>query len=185
MFYEIKVRSFIRVPPDSFTVKTEDAVLKNLIENYENYVNKDYGFVIGVIKVIDIGDGIIIPGDGAAYYDTTFSLLIFKPELHELAYGSVSEITEFGAFVDIGASEAMVHISQTMDDYVSFNKSGTLVGKESKKVLKAKDKCKVRIITVSFKEIENPRIGLTMRQPLLGSLNWQVNEKKKQSESRK
>jgi len=76
----------------------------------------------------------------------------------------------------------MIHVSQTMDDFVSFSKEKTLTGKESKKVLKVGDKLRARIIAVSFKDIANPKLGLTMRQPNLGKLEW-IEENKEESDT--
>ena len=75
----------------------------------------------------------------------------------------------------------MIHVSQTMDDFVSFSKEKTLTGKESSKTLKMGDKLRARVIAVSFKDIANPKLGLTMRQPFLGKLEWidEENNKKK------
>ena len=82
--------------------------------------------------------------------------------------------------MNIGPIEGMIHISQTMDDFVSFSKDKVLVGKENKRTLKVGDKCKARIIAVSFKDLSNPKLGLTMRQPYLGKTEWvdEENEKK-------
>ena len=38
--------------------------------------------------------------------------------------------------------------------------------------LKVNDVCRARIIAVSFKDILNPKLGLTMRQQGLGRLDW-------------
>ena len=105
--------------------------------------------------------------------------MIFKPELQEVVFGKVTDITNFGAFVNMGPIEGMVHISQTMDDFVSFSKSGALIGKDSKRTLKLNDKCKARIIAISFKDVTTPKIGLTMRQPGLGALQYLEDKKKK------
>ena len=59
-----------------------------------------------------------------------------------------------------------------MDDFVSVSKEGTLLGKDSKKVLKIKDKVRARIIAVSIKNTKSPKIGMTMRQPYLGKSEW-------------
>ena len=181
MFYELEVRGHIRVPPSSFAEETKDAVLKKLNETFQSYISKDLGIVIGVSEVLSIGDGVIIPGDGAAYYDATFKVLAFKPELQEVVLGKITDITDFGAFIDIGPVDGMIHVSQTMDDFVSFSKSNVLTGKETKKVLKVGDYCKARIIAVSFKEPSNPKIGLTMRQPMLGNLKWLEEDSKKKT----
>lgn len=181
MFYELEVKSHIRVPPSFFGKDVSKAVLDRLNEQFDGFISKELGFVIGVSEVIDVRDGIIIPGDGAAYYDTTFKLLVFNPELQEVVMGRIRDITDFGAFIDIGPVDGMIHVSQTMDDFVSFSKSNVLTGKESKKVLKVGDECRARIIAVSYKEINNPKVGLTMRQPYLGNIRWVEDALKKKT----
>ena len=124
----------------------------------------------------EIGEGVIIPGDGASYYDVTFELLTFKPEMQEIVVGKIKDIAEFGAFINIGPIDGMIHISQTMDDFVSYSKDKTLSGKESKRTLKVNDLCRARIIAISFKDVLNPKLGLTMRQTGLGRLDWIKDE---------
>ncbi len=171
MFYITDVEDHIRVEPKLFGIPTIDAVEKQLKETYANYYNKEFGKVVAVIDVLKVGEGVIIPGDGAVYYVSRFKLLTWKPELHELVYGTISEITNFGAFIDMGPLRGMIHISQAMDDYVSFSKSNTLLGKASKRSFKAGDLCIARIVAISYKG-EDPKIGLTMRQPGLGKIEW-------------
>jgi len=171
MFYLTEVEDHIRVEPKLFGIPTIEAVEKQLRETYVDYYDKELGKVVSVIDVSRVGEGILIPGDGAAYYNSAFTLLVWKPELHELVYGTIAEITNFGAFIDMGVMRGMIHISQTMEDYVSFSKTNTLSGKSSKKVLKQGDLCLARIVAISHKGDE-PKIGLTMRQPGLGKLEW-------------
>ena len=178
MFYAVDVEDYVRVEPKLFGLKTSDAVAKQLQETYFEYHDKEIGEVIGVISVSEVGEGIIIPGDGAAYYNSKFKLVVWKPELQELVFGAIEEITNFGAFINLGVMKGMIHISQTMDDYVSLSNNSTLVGKDSKRVLKKGDNCIARIVALSYKG-ENPKIGLTMRQPGLGKLDWIADEKKK------
>ena len=178
MFYMSEIEDYVRVAPKLFGLATIDAVKQQLKETYSDYMSKELGKVIDVVDVLEVGEGIIIPGDGAAYYKSRFKLIVWKPELQELVYGIVNEITNFGAFVNLGAIQGMMHISQTMDDYVSFSKSNTLVGKSGKKSLRKGDLCLARIVAVSFKRDE-PKIGLTMRQPGLGKLEWIKDEKRK------
>lgn len=185
MFYEIELKSHVRVPPSLFESDTKEAVLKRLNEQFENFISKDLGMVLAVSDIIKIGDGIIIPGDGAAYYDTIFKLYTYKPELQEVVLGKITDVTDFGAFIDIGPIDGMVHISQTMDDFVSYSKSNILTGKESKKVLKIKDDCRARIIAISYKNIRDPKIGITMRQPMLGNIRWIEEELKDKKKSKK
>ena len=185
MFYELEVRSHIRVPPTEFGDNTENAILKSLNKEFENYVTKDLGAVVGVTEVINVGEGIIIPGDGAAYYDTLFKVVTFRPEINEIAMGKITEISEFGAFMAIGPIDGMIHISQTMNDFVSFSTSNALTGKESNKILKVGEICRAKIIAASYKDLSNPKIGLTMRQHRLGALKWIKEEIAKEKKSKK
>jgi len=184
MFYLTEVEDYIRVEPRLFGIPTIEAVEKQLTETYADYYDKELGKVVSVIDVLRVGEGILIPGDGAAYYNSTFTLLAWKPELHELVYGIISEITNFGAFIDMGPMRGMIHISQTMEDYVSFSKTNTLTGKSSKKVLKHGDLCLARIVAISHKG-EEPKIGLTMRQPGLGKLEWIKEDSMKREKEEK
>ncbi|MBU0460186.1 MAG: DNA-directed RNA polymerase [Nanoarchaeota archaeon] len=172
MFYRVKVTDHIRVPPNMFNRPEQEAVLENVKSTYENFISKELGFVVNVIDVGKISEGVIVPGDGAGYYETQFELLVYKPELNELVYGKIRDITDFGAFLDLGGAEGMVHISQSMDDFVSFSKEKVLQGKKSNQSLKVNDKCQARIIAVSYKDINRPKIGLTMRQEGLGKIEW-------------
>lgn len=184
MFYEVLARTHVRVPPQLFKEKPAEAITAQLRQEYENYTSKEIGIILAIVSVESIGEGVIIPGDGAAYYDTKFKFLLYRPEPHEFVTGKVTEISDFGAFVDIGAVDGMVHISQTMDDFVTYSKSNILAGKESKRTLKVGDVCRARIIAVSYKDIANPKIGLTMRQPALGKLEWLKEDAKKSSEDK-
>jgi len=184
MFYLTEVEDYIRVEPKLFGLPTIEAVNKQLRDTYVDYYDKELGTVISVIEVLNVGEGVIIPGDGAAYYNSSFKLLVWKPELQELVYGVISEITSFGAFVDMGVMKGMIHISQTMEDFVSFSKTNTLLGKSTKRSLKQGDLCIARIVAISHKG-EEPKIGLTMRQPGLGKLEWLKEDQIKKEKEEK
>ena len=59
-----------------------------------------------------------------------------------------------------------------MVDQVSFSKVGSLQGSTTGQTLKVGDNVRAAIVAVSFKDIKNVRVGLTMRQPGLGNLEW-------------
>ncbi|HEB47082.1 MAG TPA: DNA-directed RNA polymerase [Candidatus Pacearchaeota archaeon] len=185
MFYLTEIEDYIRVEPKLFGLPTIDAVDLQLMETYSDYYDKEFGRIVSVIEVLEVGEGIIIPGDGAAYYKTKFKLLAWKPEMHELVYGIISEIANFGAFINMGVLKGMIHISQTMEDYASFSKTNTLLGKSTKRSLKQGDLCLARIVAISHKGDE-PKIGLTMRQPGLGKIEWiKEDQLKKEKEIKK
>lgn len=183
MFYKVELEDHIRVPADMFKLEKKDAIVKQIKRKFEGFVSKDIGIVIDVSDVGQVHEGVVIPGDGAAYYKCTFSLLTFNPEMHEVVVGRVKDIAEFGVFLGLGPVEGMVHVSQTIDDFVSFSKEKVLVGKESKKTVKVGDLCRAKIIAISFKDLYNPKLGLTMRQKGLGKLEWIEEDNSKGSSS--
>lgn len=172
MFYKVKVRDHIRIPPNKFGEDLKQSIIDEIKVKYSGFISKDLGMVIDVSKLEDVGEGIIIPGDGASYYQSTFDLLTFEPEMQEVIPGKIRDIADFRAFITMGPLDGMIHISQTINDFVSFSKDKVLQGKDTKRNLKVNDKCHARIIQVSYKDIANPKIGLTMRQQGLGREDW-------------
>lgn len=179
MFYKTKIKDFVRVAPDKFKLDLKQALTQEIKLKYEGHISKEIGTVIDVTQIDSIGEGRIIPGDGATFYEAEFTLLTFLPENKEVVMGTIKDIADFGAFLNLGPTDGMIHISQTMNDYVSFSKEKSLLGKESNKSLKIGDNCRARVVSVSFKDLNNPKIGLTMRQEGLGKQEWVEEDLKK------
>jgi DNA-directed RNA polymerase subunit E' len=179
MYYKVKVQDHIRLPPDQFGKDIDSALIEEIKRKFDGYISKELGLVIDVEQVHEINEGIIIPGDGACYYETSFNLITFIPELQEVIYGTIKDIADFGAFINMGPMDGMIHVSQAMNDFVSFSKDKTLSGKETKRTLHVNDICRARIIAASYKDITNPKLGLTMRQPGLGKDDWVQNDLEK------
>ena len=172
MYKMVTVEDKIRVPPAKFSLAPTEAVKKSLEERWEGLIDKRLGVVLAVVSVDQMGEGRILPGDGAIHYPATFKLLTFTPEVHELVKGNVIDVTEFGVFVRVGPVDGMIHVSQIMNDFVSYDpKNSTFVGRESKRVLKQEDVVKARIVSVSLGAAQY-KVGLTTRQPGLGAIHW-------------
>jgi DNA-directed RNA polymerase subunit E' len=174
MFKLITLQDTIRIPPETFGSPLEKVGRDQVKTKYEGIVDEEMGYVIAITKVEVNPIGKIIPGDGATYHKVTFSLLAFYPVIQEIVEGDVAEIADFGAFVRIGPVDALLHVSQLIDDYMSYDeKQGVLLGKETKKKLTNGDRLRVRITAVSLGRAgSSGKIGVTARQPFLGKLEW-------------
>jgi len=141
---------------------------------YEGMVDEELGYVIAVIDIKASPIGKILPGDGATYHKVTFSLLTYRPKIQELVEGEVVEVADFGVFIRTGPIDALLHVSQLMDDFITYDeKQGVLMGKETKRRLVAGDHMRVRITAVSMgRGGESGKVGVTARQPFLGKLEW-------------
>jgi DNA-directed RNA polymerase subunit E' len=178
MFKLITLKDTIRIPPDTFGNPLEAVGKEQVKAKYEGVVDEELGYVIAVSKVEVSPIGKIIPGDGATYHKVNFSLLTFYPVIQEIVEGDIVEIADFGAFVRIGPVDALLHVSQLMDDFISYDeKQGVLLGKESKRKLATGDQVRVRITAVSLGRAgSSGKIGVTARQPFLGKLEWLKEE---------
>jgi len=141
---------------------------------YEGMIDEELGYVVAVTEIQVNPVGKIIPGDGATYHRAVFSLLTYLPEIQEIVEGEVVEIADFGAFVRVGPIDALLHVSQLLDDYISYDeKQGVLMGKETRKKLATGDPVRVRVTAVSLgRGGTSGKVGVTARQPFLGKLEW-------------
>ena len=174
MFKLITLQDTIRIPPETFGNPLEKVGRDRVKTKYEGIVDEELGYVIAVTSVEVSPTGKIIPGDGATYHRVTFSLVTFYPVIQEVVEGDVVEIADFGAFVRIGPVDSLLHVSQLMDDYMSYDeKQGVLMGKETKRKLSSGDDVRVRITAFSLGRAgSSGKIGVTARQPSLGKLDW-------------
>ena len=192
MYAMVKVEDTVRIPPDKFS-EDLDLVLKASVQKtFEGTMRKNHGIIVVTDNIEPVGDGIVIHGDGAFYQKISFDALVFKPELQEVLDAVVCEIVEFGAFCHIGPLDALVHMSQIMNDYVEVDaESEVITGKEKKITLKTGDSIRARVVAVSLNELSSreSKIGLTMRQPNLGAHDWiyapSEEEKKKVEKEKK
>ncbi len=183
MYYKARFIDKVRVPPKDFGGRIKGSLLNICRENYEGRMNEEYGVIIAITGIGNVGEGHVIPGDGSAYYQTEIEMLTYKPRIQEVTRGTVTEVTEFGAFVQIGPIEGLVHVSQIMDDYINYDgKLPGFIGKKTEKKLIKEDPVVGKIVTISMKgDTSNSKVGLTMRQQYLGKPGWekmQIKEKK-------
>ena len=87
--------------------------------------------------------------------------------------GTVVNITNFGAFVDVEGKTGLVHISEVADTFV----------KDIKDFLKEQDKVKVKVLSVD----DNGKISLSIKQASIPKksckpvdIDWRKNNKPKQ-----
>ncbi len=188
MYLISEIDDTVRIPPNRFDEPLDEVASEIINETYVGKIDKKMGLMVTVKDIKEIGVGKVIMGDGAAYHEVVFTALFFKPELHEIVEGEVIEVTEFGAFIRIGPMDGLVHVSQVTDDYINYDgKRGALIGKESKKTLEEGNRVRARIVALSLKgkSSKETKIGLTMRQPNLGRVEWIEKEKEKKSKKGK
>lgn len=171
----------VRIPPSMFGTSLKKAGMAILKEKYESMINAELGYIIMILEAKVDEMGKMIAGDGGTYHRVEFEALTFTPKLQEIVLGEIVDITDFGAFVRIGPTDALLHLSQVMDDYLQSDvKSGMIIAKQSNRTLKVGSTIRSRITAVSLgKAATMGKIGITCRQPFLGAEEWIAEEIKK------
>jgi len=103
MFVLTTIADTIRVPPSLFLQPTLDSIHQEIDKKYPNRVILDVGLVICRFgDVTEFSEGICAPGDGAAFYEVIFQLIVFKPLVDEVCVGTIVESNEFGIRISLG-----------------------------------------------------------------------------------
>lgn len=181
MFLIVHMNDVVRIPPNRLTNSLKDTAIAILKEKYESMISSDLGYVIRIIDASANSVGKLVAGDGATYHKVTFKALTFYPKLQEIVEGEIVEITDFGAFVRVGPTDALLHLSQITDDYLKSDvKQGIIIANQTAKSLKIGSKIRARVTAISLgKGSGMGKIGITCRQPYLGAIDWIEQEVKK------
>ena len=175
MYVVYRVRDIIRIPPSLFTLPLEEAARRVLIDKYVGYVDPELGVIVAVYNVKVNEYGRILPGDGATYHESEFDVLAYKPVVKEVVEGTVVNVQEFGLFVSLGPIDGFIHRSQVSDEELRFDENRkAFIGVRTNRVVEKGDRVRARVIAVSMptEPSQKPRIQLTMRQPLMGKIEW-------------
>ena len=177
----------VRIPPSLFGDNLKNAAIEILKSKYESMINIELGYIVIILDAKVEPMGKMIPGDGGTFHKVEFNALTFYPMLQEIVNGELVDITDFGAFVRIGPTDALLHLSQVMDDYLKSDvASGMIIANQSGKTLKVGSTIRTRITAVSLgKAATMGKIGITCRQPFLGADEWIEEEIKKADDSSK
>ena len=181
MFQIIDAEDVVRVEPLNFSESLNKMAEKMLKIKYESTLSPEFGYIILIINVKADKVGKILPSDGATYHNVNFKILAYLPKLQEVVEGEVVEITDFGAFIRIGPTDALLHLSQITDEYLNSDvRQGLITAQQSSRTISVGTKMRVRVTALSLARGSSMgKIGVTCRQPFLGAIDWIEEDLKK------
>lgn len=77
MYKRMKLVDTVRVAPSLLADDVRVSVKNALKNKLEGRVDKKIGSVVAITDIDEIGEGHILVGDGAVYYDVTFEAIMF------------------------------------------------------------------------------------------------------------
>ena len=163
----------VEISPNLFGLPKEESAYEILSRQYHGLLDPELGFIIAICDIIEVGPGKIIHGSAGTFHPVTFSVLTYTPVMHEVVEGTVVELVDFGAFISLGPSDGLCHITQISQDKLNFeNVNARFTSAETGKSLEVGDLVRSRVIVVSVGNRRSGKIGLTMRQPFLGKIDY-------------
>ena len=78
--------------PSYFGPRMKEFLTKKLHADVEGTCSGQFGYIITVIDVVNIGDGIVLPGSGQAEFITKYRAIVFKPFKGEVLDGVVNNV---------------------------------------------------------------------------------------------
>lgn len=184
MFSIATMVDVVRIPPNLFGSALRKAAINTLKQKYESVITPDLGHIVMILDAQVDEMGKMVPGDAGTFHKVEFDVLALLPKINEIVYGEIVDITDFGAFVRLGPTDALLHLSQVMDDYLkSDTKAGVIVANQSGRTLRVGSRLRARVTAVSLsKGASMGKIGMTCRQPFLGTDEWIAEEVEKSSD---
>jgi DNA-directed RNA polymerase subunit E' len=176
MYMITEVERTVPIPPKKLSSNIEDVIEEITEKMFEGSLGEDKALTVLVRDVQPVGQGRIVHGGECVYQTVRFNQLVFKPKENEIIQGVVVGVHKYGAFVRFGPLDGLLHISQVMDARVNVDEANQRLVEEGEngRSLSLGDVVRARVISIDLNE-KNPqesKIGLTMRQPGLGKLQW-------------
>lgn len=89
-----------------------------LYSDVEGTCSGQFGYIIAVVSMSDIGNGIVLPGSGQAEFVARYRAIVFKPFKGEVVDGVVNNVTKVRKFTFVKSLQT--HI---LNRWVSLPKS--------------------------------------------------------------
>lgn len=159
MFILTKIDDLVRIPPDQFFRDTVSATKHQLNNKFANKIIPHIGLCITVYDLLSVDEGQIKTGDGAAYINVTFRVIVFKPVVGEIITGWISKCTAEGIRVSLLGLFDEIFIPQNMlfeGCYYSVEESAWVwvMGDETKLYFDVNEKIRFRVEQEVFVDIK-------------------------------
>ncbi|KAI0030626.1 hypothetical protein K488DRAFT_79534 [Vararia minispora EC-137] len=102
MFFIKELTHTILLHPSYFGPRMLQFLESKLYADVEGTCSGQFGYIIAVVSILDIGKGMVLSGSGQAEFVTKYRAIVFKPFKGEVVDGIVTNVTRMGFFADVG-----------------------------------------------------------------------------------
>lgn len=89
----------ILLHPSFFGPRMLQYLESKLYDDVEGTCSGQFGYIIAVVSVLDVGKGMVLPGTGQAEFVTRYRAIVFKPFKGEVVDGVVNNVLKVTLYV--------------------------------------------------------------------------------------
>ncbi|KAH9939066.1 RNA polymerase Rpb7 [Epithele typhae] len=114
MFFIKELSHTIHLHPSYFGPRMLNFLESKLYSDVEGTCSGEFGYIIAVVSILDIGKGLVMPGNGQAEFVTRYRAIVFKPFKGQVVDGVVASVSKMGFFAEVGplnvfVSQQLIH----------------------------------------------------------------------------
>lgn len=118
---EVPLYKEIHIEPYLLICNTKRIIKDKLWEMIKSHCSGDYGFVLQLKSIDQIGVGAVDTTNGNVIYPVNFTILAFKPDINDVIRAMVTDVTKSGFFCILGPLEIYVPQINIPDVFFSNN----------------------------------------------------------------
>lgn len=168
-FVKIFTESII-LDPSSLGRDLENLIRAALIEKVQGSVSQKYGYIICVIKTLEIGKGKILDTTGEVIFNVKYKAVVMKPILNEIIDGVVEKVESYGINVTAGVlKKIFISKNHFPGDFQYNENTNSFKSQEMNDEVKVDSDIRFRITGINF-ELNQFLCTGTMSEAYLGPL---------------
>ncbi len=159
----------IIMKPSTLGKELQNLIRARLIESVQGSVSERYGYIICVVKFIEIGNGKVLDTSGDVLFNVTYKAVVLKPFVNEIMDGIVEKIEQYGIHVNAGVLKIFISSSNFPGDFRYNEISKTYKSDKQNDEIKLDSEVRFRITGINY-EFNEFLCTATMQESYLGPL---------------
>lgn len=156
------------LPPSILSRNLKNIIKAKLLAKVQGSVSEKYGYVICVINIGDIPNGVIMDTTGDLLFTVSYKAVVMKPFKGEVCEGVITKLDQFGIHVSVGPMTVYISNSDFPPHFTYNDVNKIYVSSKSEKLAIDKE-VRFRINGIQYVGKEFKPKG-TMSENYLGPL---------------
>lgn len=155
--------------PSSLGKELQNLIKAKLIERVQGSVTERYGYIICVVKFMEIGYGKILDTSGDVLFNVKYKAVVLKPFINEIMDGVVEKIEPYGVHVSAGVLKIFISSSNFPGDFEYNENTKSYKSESQNDEIRIDSEVRFRITGINFEFNEFLSTGV-MNESYLGPI---------------